>query len=116
MYSPNLFYDSCAKPTKLNDVLKQMKIVIKSKYSIKNLSIVNCNCNDAHEKKIQHSFIKCINDYYKEDPITIFHILKQQHYQTLIITKDSKFVGGALYVLSPLVGSFIFFLHIEQSF
>ena len=42
-------------------------------------------------------------------------ILKQQHYQTLIITNNEhNFVGGVLYVLSPTEGSFIFFLHIEE--
>ena len=70
--------------------------------SYQNLLIMNFDCKHAHKNKIQLKFFKYIIDYYEQDSVTVFGVLKQQHYQSLIITNnDEKFVGGLLYVLSP---------------
>ena len=119
MYPPNLFHDVCQNPTPLNDALKRMKLtkVSDKVVSYENLLIINFDCKHAHKNKIQLKFFKYIIDYYEQDSVTVYNVLKQQHYQSLIITnKDEKFVGGVLYVLSPTEGSFIFFLHIDENF
>ena len=70
-----------------------------------------------HKNLIQLNCFKCIIDYYEQDSVTVLDVLKQQHYQTLIITNNEhKFVGGVLYVLSLTEVSFIFFLHIDELF
>ena len=119
MYPPNLFHDVCQNPTPLNDALKRMKLTKASDKldSYQNLSIMNFDCKHAHKNKIQLKFFKYIIDYYEQGSVIVYDVLKQQHYQSLIITnKDEKFVGGVLYVLSPTEGSFIFFLHIDEHF
>ena len=83
--------------------------------SFQNLSIVNFDCKHVHNNKIQLNFFKYIINYYEQDSVTVLDLLKQQHYQTLIITNNEQnFVGGVLYVLSPTEGSFMFFLHIDE--
>ena len=70
-----------------------------------------------HKNLIQLNCFKCIIDYYEQDSVTVLDVLKQQHYQTLIITNNEhKFVVGALYVLSLTERSFIFFLDIDEPF
>ena len=119
MFPPNLFYDTCAEPSELKIVLQQLKITtpLSNKPDIfNNLSIINHDCQNAYQNKLQHMFFKRITKYYEEGSVTVFDILKHQHYQTLIITKDDNFVGGALYVLSLTEGSFVFFLEIDETF
>ena len=85
--------------------------------SYQNLSIINFDCKHAHKNKIQLKFFKCIFDYYEQDSVTTFDVLKQQYYQTTIINNNErKFVGGVLYVLILTVDSIIFFLHINERF
>ena len=123
MYPPNLFHDICPKPTPLNATIKRMKLTKVLSLSseklnfFQNLSIVNFDCKHAHKNKIQLTFFKYIINFYEQDSVTVLDVLKQQHYQTLIIiNNEDKFVGGVLYVLSPTEGSFIFFLHIDEQF
>ena len=123
MYPPNLFHDICSNPTPLDSALKQIHLTkasfISSKKldSFQNLSIVNFDCKHAHKNKIQINFFKYIFNYYEQDSVTVLEVLKQQHYQTLIITnEENNFDRGVLYVLSPTKGSFIFFLHIDELF
>ena len=123
MYPPNLFFDIYLKPIPLNAALKTNKstkvLLLSSEQldSFQNLSIVNFDCKHAHKNKIQLKFFKCIINYYGQDSVTVFDVLKQQHYQTLIIiNNEDEIVGGVLYVLSPTEGSFIFFLHINEHY
>ena len=70
--------------------------------SFQNLSIVNFDCKYAHKNKIQLNFLKCIINYYEQDSVTVLDVLKQHHYQTLILTNNEhEFIGGgALYLKS----------------
>ena len=67
--------------------------------TFQNLSINNFDCENKHKNKIQLKFFKCIIDYYEQDSVTVIGVLKQQHYQTSIITNNkNNFVRGVLYV------------------
>ena len=123
MYPPNLFHHVCSNAKTLNDALKRMKltkasfILSEKRVFFQNLSIVNFDCKYARKNMIRLNFFKYIIDYYEKDSGSVLDILKQQHYQTLMITNNEhKFVGGVRYVLSPTEGSFIFFHHINEHF
>ena len=117
MYPPNLFHNVCHQQSDLNDVLQVLKITspFEKQFSEK-LSIINLYCKDAYRNKIQHQFFKHLTNCYEQGSETVFDVLKHQICQALIITNGDSFVGGALYVLSPTEGSFVFFLHINQEF
>ena len=106
MYLPNLFYDICAEPLDSNIVLQQLDITLP--LASQNLSIINYDYKDLHQN-IQQIFFKYLAKYYEECSVTVFDVLKHHHCQNLIITKNGKFVGGALYILSRIEGSFVFF-------
>ena len=99
MYPPNLFHDICLEPTPFNATLKRMKLTkvsLEKQNFFQNLSIVNFDCKHAHKNKIQLTFFKYIINFYEQDSVTVLDVLKQQHYQTLIIiNNEDKFVGGA---------------------
>ena len=103
MYPPNSFH-VCPNPTPLNTALKRMNftkgsfISSEKLESFQNPSIVNFDCEHAHKNKIQLKFFKCIINYYEQDLVTVSDVLKQQHYQTLIITNNEHKVcwGSAL--------------------
>ena len=99
----------------MNHVLHYLDITSSLAESL-NLSIVNYDCKDAFQNKLQKLFFKHLTDYYEEGSITLFQVLKHQICQTLIITNNDIFVGGAIYVISPTEGSFVFFLHIDKIF
>ena len=65
-------------------------------------------------------FLWHIHDYYKQDSGYVFDILKKQYYQTLTISSHKSqqeyFFGSVLYVICPIEGSLVFFLHIEEEF
>jgi len=115
MIPNNFFHDICPKPSDMNHVLTHLDITSSLAESL-NLSIVNYDCKDAFQNKLQKLFFKHLTDYYEEGSVTLFEVLKHQICQTLIITNNDIFVGGAIYVISPTEGSFVFFLHIDQKF
>jgi len=115
MIPNNFFHDICPEPSDMNHVLTHLDITSSLAESL-NLSIVNYDCKDAFQNKLQKLFFKHLTDYYEEGSITLFEVLKHQICQTLIITNNDIFVGGAIYVISPTEGSFVFFLHIDQKF
>ena len=122
MYPHHLFLDICLNPIPLNTALQWMNMTralffSSEKLSFQNLSIVNKDCKYAHKNKIQLEIFKCTIDYYERDSVTVFDVLKQEHYQILIIiNNDHNFVGCVLHGLSPTEGSFKFFLHIDEYF
>ena len=91
MYLSNLFYDVCPKSTLLNTALNRMTLTKASFLSsekldtFQNLLIVNFYYENAPKNMIQLKIFKCIINYYEQDSVTVLDILKQQHYQTLII-------------------------------
>ena len=114
MISNNIFHDICAEPSDINHVLQRLDIT--SSLSDSNLSIVNYECKNAFQNKLQKIFFKHLTNYYEESSVTLFEVLKHQICQTLIITNYDSFVGGAIYVISPTEGSFVFFLHINKDY
>ena len=117
MISNNFFHDICPEPSDINHVLQQLDITSSLAESFdKNLSIVNYECKNAFQNKLQKIFFKHLANYYEEGSVTLFEVLKHKICQTLIITNNDSFVGGAIYILSPTEGSFVFFLHIDQDF
>ena len=114
MISNNIFHDICAEPSNINHVLQRLDIT--SSLSDSNLSIVNYECKNAFQNKLQKIFFKHLTNYYEESSVTLFEVLKHQICQTLIITNYDSFVGGAIYVISPTEGSFVFFLHINKDY
>ena len=67
---------------------------------------------------MSQTFLWHIHDYYKQDSIYVFDILKKQHYQTLIIrlhnNQQEYFVGGVHYIICPIESSLVLFLHITE--
>mgnify|MGYP000011382495 FL=1 len=114
MYPPNLFHDVCHQQSDLNHVLQVLKITspFEKQFSEK-LSIINLYCKNSFRNQIQQKFFHYLTNYYEQGSETVFDVLKHQICQALIITNGDSFVGGALYVLSPAEGSFVFFLHIH---
>ena len=82
--------------------------------------IINLSSSSVQKNKMSQTFLWHIHDYYKQDSSYVFDILKKQHYQTLIISshinQQEYFAGGIFYVICPIEGSLIFFLHIEEEF
>ena len=115
MYPPNLFHDVCHQQSDLNHVLQVLKITspFEKQFSEK-LSIINLYCKNSFRNQIQQKFFHYLTNYYEQGSETVFDVLKHQICQALIITNGDSFVGGALYVLSPAEGSFVFFLHVDK--
>ena len=117
MFPLNLFIDICSDNTPLKKCLDKLSISFKE---TKDYFIINLDASSGQKNKMAQTFLWHIHDYYKQDSGYVFDILKKQHYQTLIISSHKNqqecFVGGILYVICPIEGCFVFFLHIKEEF
>ena len=117
MFPLNLFIDVCGNKIPLKKCLDKLNTSFKesNKYFV-----INLDASSGQTNKMAQTFLWHIHDYYKQDSGYVFDILKKQHYQTLIISSHKNqhecFVGGILYVICPIEGSFVFFLHIKEEF
>ena len=116
MFPLNLFSDICSETTSLRKCCQKLNVTFNETYEY---SIINLDASSGQNNKMSQTFLWHIHDYY-QDSGYVFDILKKQHYQTLIISlhknQQECFVGGVLYVICPIEGSLVLFLHIAEEF